>query len=255
VTKTLAPAYPRMALAALVAAFTLATAGCATGDGQAAASTLPNCSDVLLIGVRGTGESATQDHGLGPTIGGLYRLLSGNHPGLTTAVYGLPYASNTPDDSIVDDASARLADTAEHRHRQCPGERVVLAGYSLGAQITGDALQRTQLVGSRSYAAAVLFADPHFNPSDTQTAAGSYSPAYHGDRGPRPPYPAAQASLVRSFCRRHDPICQSGDPSADKSEHGRYTPTDVCQALTFIENTLRLPETDPQRCLTDQGAT
>jgi hypothetical protein len=210
--------------------------GCASG-GRQTAPTLPGCADLLLVGARGSGEDAP----LGTTLADLYQRLTARHPTLHSAAYGLPYAARTTSADTVADASTRLVTLVGQRRRQCPDEKLVLAGYSLGAEILGDALQTP---GLAPFDAATVLADPRFNPADTATAAGTFDTRYRGDR-PRPPYPAQRASSIRSYCRANDPICQSSDPAGDKAEHGRYAPTQTCDAVSFIEQHTGLP---PSTC-------
>jgi Cutinase len=238
---------PARRLTALVAASLAVLSGCAAGpppdDGA-----LPGCTGVLFVGVRGSGESATREHALGTTVGDLYARLAGNHPHLAVTAYGLPYAAQTTGTATVLDAAARLSALVLQRRRGCPGERLVLAGFSLGAEVLGDALQaQGPARPDPPLAAAVLLADPRFDPADAATAAGTFDPRYRGDR-PRPPFPAGTASRIRSYCRDHDAICQTGDPAVDKSQHGRYSPQQTCQALAFIEQSLGIGATPPGTC-------
>jgi hypothetical protein len=130
------------------------------------------------------------------------------------------------------------------RARRCPGERIVLAGYSAGAQIVGDALQRVpgRVITAERVIAVVLLADPEFNPADTPITAGTFDSSY-GGAPRRPAFPGSLASRVRSYCRRHDVVCQRHDPAADKNQHGSYQPQQTCQAITFIEATADLRRT------------
>jgi hypothetical protein len=235
--------YAERALACGLLLLTLA-AGCASGGQQPGAS-LPRCTGVLLIGVRGSGESPALDHGLGATLAGLYRQLAAGRPASQSGAYGLPYAERSTGAAVVIEASTRLAAIIARRHHQCPGEHLILAGYSLGAAILGDALQDPRLAtGPPPFTAAILLADPRFNPTDTAAATGTFDPRYHGDQ-PRPAYPVPLASRIRSYCRKNDPICQSGDPTAQKAEHGRYTPQQTRQAVTFIEQIIARPILEP----------
>jgi hypothetical protein len=222
-------------------------AGCAVGARQGSAS-LPGCSGLLLIGVRGSGENPTLDHALGSTIGDLYHRLTTAHPSLHAAAYGLPYAAATTSSTTVIDASSRLVAIVVRRHRQCPGEHLVIAGFSLGAEIIGDALQNPILAGGvPPFSAAVVLADPRFNPADTATAAGTFNPSLRNPAA-RAPYPRQLAGRIRAYCRDHDPICQPSDPAAAKSEHGRYVPQQTCQALAFIETRTGVTVTSPSAC-------
>jgi hypothetical protein len=77
--------------------------------------------------------------------------------------------------------------------------------------------------------------DSEFNPADTRTAAGTFDPRYGGSPR-RAAFPAALATRIRSYCRRHDIACQRDDATANKIQHGNYVPQQTCQAAHFIES-------------------
>jgi dienelactone hydrolase len=214
-----------------------ATGAGATGAG-ATADPPEGCGSLLLIGVRGSGESSTADHGLGVAVGDLAARLTAANPGRVMATYGLPYAARTLSADTITDAAGRLATTVQRRHQRCPAERIVLAGYSLGAEIVGNMLQKTPEPRLASeLTAAVLFSDPRFDPADTVTAAGTFDPRYHGDRR-RPAFPPGLAGRIRSYCRHGDKICQFNDPLAQKAEHAHYPPEQTTQAMMFVESSV-----------------
>jgi hypothetical protein len=240
---------PATRIAALLALLLATSTGCAPGGSQP--DPLPStCADLLFIGVRGSGESGSADHALGSTLSDLYNRLKTHHPELTTGAYGLPYAARTTSGNTVGDAADRLGSTVRQRERQCPHERLVLAGFSLGAWILGDALQRSGTpAADPTVVAAAVLGDPRFNPADSATAASSFDRRHHSDR-PRPPYPRQLASKIRSICRSRDAICQGDDPLADKAQHNHYVPEQTCQALAFIEGAAHFTRTDENTCTT-----
>jgi hypothetical protein len=61
-------------------------------------------------------------------------------------------------------------------------------------------------------AAAVLLADPEYNPADPRTAGSTFEPPLRGSPR-RPAFPAPLNGRVRSYCRRHDIVCQRDDPA------------------------------------------
>jgi alpha-beta hydrolase superfamily lysophospholipase len=158
--------------------------------------------------------------------------------------YGWPYRGERPTLAQLSRDAAALDGFLDRRARQCPAERVVLAGYSAGAALAGDALQNTRLAPAarNRLAAAVLLADPEFNPADTRSAAGTFDPRYGGSPR-RPAFPAVLAGRIRSYCRRHDIVCQREDRTASKTQHGNYVPQQTCQAATFIESAADLRHT------------
>jgi Cutinase len=203
-------------------------------DAQTAAKASdPPCARFLLAGLRGSSDSLEVDLGMGAPVRATFDLLRNED----WRSYALPYDALrpfvTPADQVksaIDDGVRMLLDFVGRRARQCPHEKIVLAGYSLGAEVLGNALGNHD-VGSIS--AAVLFADPWFNPQDP-VAAGTFDSAYGGQYGFRSSYPSGLVGKIKSYCRQGDRICQSGAPGATKVEHGRYAPDQACDAARFI---------------------
>jgi len=178
------------------------TAAPASDTSSPPALTSP-CGATLLVGVRGSGESASQQMALGPTLFDIYTRIRRDNPHTAMSAFGLPYAANTISNATASDAATGLIRLLQSRARQCPGERLMVAGYSLGAQIVADAAQdpaTTQLADHR--AGIVILADPHFNPRDTATAAGTFDPATaehrDGHRSPSPSLPRFTATVAAS---------------------------------------------------------
>jgi hypothetical protein len=90
--------------------------------------------------------------------------------------------------------------------------KVVLVGYSQGAQVAADVYQE----GTRAKVlATVLFGDPYFNSRDTAADRGSYRRGRNGGLGIRPLYSADARGHVLSFCHDRDPVCQEPLAPAD----------------------------------------
>ena len=86
--------------------------------------------------------------------------------------------------------------------------RFVLAGYSQGAHVVGDVVQQAPDDVRSQILATILFADPRFNPDET-SALGSFEHHRSGLFGARPATLATDTGhVVRSYCRRFDPVCQ-----------------------------------------------
>jgi len=210
------------------------------GSGTAGYPSPPTgCQRALLVAARGSGESATDRMGMGSTLYELYEQL---RVGSAVTGFGFPFAARVSGQDAVRDASTQLADLVRQRASRCPAERLLLAGFSMGAEIVGDALQSSRLDQRGDHpAAAVLLADPRFNPRDRATAAGTFDPGYDGSSSPRPPYPSTLASRIRSYCRRSDDVCQHGAAGAGKLEHGLYAPQQTCDAARFLATAAGLP--------------
>lgn len=226
-------------LSGVAAVAALLLTGCGALDGPAEPRHPPRCSSLLFLGVRGSGEDPVQQLAMGTTVYPIYTDLRSADRRITG--YGWPYRGERPTLAQLSRDAAALAEFLDTRADQCPAERVVLAGYSAGAALVGDVLQSPRLgAAARSrVAATVLLADPEFNPADIRTAAGTFDPRYGGSPR-RPAFPAPLAGRIRSYCRRHDIVCQRGDRDASKIQHGNYLPQQTCQAAYFIEAAARV---------------
>ncbi|HEY7199088.1 MAG TPA: cutinase family protein, partial [Candidatus Dormibacteraeota bacterium] len=112
----------------------------------------PACAAVLVVGLRGNGDTPVGGHGMGDDSWAVASRLSG------VAVYGFPYATGPwwRLGGHVRAAASALAAFLGDRARGCPDERLVLLGQSEGAAVVHLALPS---VGAQ-LAAAVLLADP-----------------------------------------------------------------------------------------------
>jgi Cutinase len=239
---------PPHRFAFLASGLMLLTGACTASPGsdtQPDPALTKRCATILFVGVRGSGESANQQMAMGSTLFELYNRIRRDNPHTDITGYGMPYAANTIGKANTSDASTRLSRLLNNRSRRCPGERLIVAGYSLGAQIVGDAAQNPATTRLADHLAGiVILSDPRFNPRDTATATGTFDPRY-GGTPPRAAFPAALAPKIHSYCRRHDQICQHGDPQANKSEHALYAPQQTCKAAKILETAARL---QPARC-------
>lgn len=95
------------------------------------------------------------------------------------------------------------------------GTRLVLTGYSQGAQVTGDVVQESGLITGtlkKMLLGVVLFGDPYFNGSDAGANRGDYQRGLNGVLTGLRPRPKFGSQLtVLSYCHRHDTICQVTD--------------------------------------------
>lgn len=230
-------------LACAVTLAALVVAGCGGPAGPIEPRHPPRCSSLLFVGARGSGEDPSRQLAMGTTVYPVYAGVRSADPQVVG--YGWPYRGERPGITELRHAAAALDGFLNARARHCPAERIILAGYSAGALIVGDALQSPALTAARGrVAAAVMLADPEFNPTDRHTAAGTFDPRY-GGVSPRPAFAAPLASRIRSYCRRHDIVCQRRDRAASKNQHGSYAPQQTGQATSFIEQTADLRQTKP----------
>jgi hypothetical protein len=107
----------------------------------------------------------------------------------------------------------------------CPSAKLLLTGYSQGAQVTADVYQRSvSSVERKHILAVVLFGDPYFNPTDSRADWGNYNHYKSGILGWRRSFKGDRR--VVSDCHAHDPVCQH--PTLSEvlrygfSEHKKY---------------------------------
>lgn len=85
------------------------------------------------------------------------------------------------------------------------GTKLILVGYSQGAQVTGDVFQSLNARQRTYVAGIVLFGDPRYN---HLSFAGTAKRDNNGILPVRGEFPAGSPSKLLSFCHAQDPICQ-----------------------------------------------
>jgi len=226
-------------LVALVCAMPLAapaSAGAASTSGvhAIAAATKP-CTDVLVLGARGSGQPAAGSSsdgstGLGPQVFSLYQRIVADQAARDIAEVSLTYPARPAEELIVDPATyfsgleRGVTNAKRFLARQsaaCPSQRFVLAGYSQGAMVMHRVMQ--DLTASSDPTSArllrridgvALLADGDRLSSDRVTAIGTAS----GGRGisyalPKDAQvrgtllPARLMARVFSVCEQGDVVC------------------------------------------------
>ncbi len=88
----------------------------------------------------------------------------------------------------------------------CGSSKIILVGYSQGAEVAGDVYQGLSRLQRKHIAAVVLFGDPRYNHRDHD--ADQDRRTLDGSLGIRPKFPHNGATRLFSYCRVNDPICQ-----------------------------------------------
>jgi hypothetical protein len=183
----------------------------------------PSCAQVLVVGVRGSGENADDVGGYGKTVAsfvGRFRHAYG-HAGQVAAI-PLDYAAqgvfslaSVLDPSTffgsVDNGIKSLEYLLTTRARQCPTEKIVLAGYSQGALVVNRALVELGEQKSRileRVASITLIADPQ-RIGTSASNLGDASHAFNGLGVATGVYPADE--LPAELIPRTDSMCTKGD--------------------------------------------
>jgi hypothetical protein len=255
----------RALLLLLLFASALVCAACFLGHGQSAAVAGGCAEQIRTIGVRGSGE--IDNRGFGETVGAFSRQLEAlGNPGVVesegldysavaavpskpTLAFGIARGPGTTAVMVgkkaleyrnsVHEGIDNLVHVVKQRASGCPDVKLVLAGYSQGAQVVREALPRLTSVASHIGGVA-LFGDPGFDPH-SRAAEGTYSKKSHGLLGlPPHDFPAAFPHVV-SYCRDGDLVCQ-GPPNLIAA-HMHYHPKNTDQAARMVADWLSLRRT------------
>jgi hypothetical protein len=178
------------------------------------------CSNVELIGVRGSGESYSGNFGMGNQIGNLYERVSARRPsGQTLQSYGLEYqAINVAEWWNAFGYFPSVWEGDEHlEHRikadasACGGMKILVAGFSQGAHVVGDTIENLANKNDSSLShvyGVALYGDPRFSKDDHATARGNYDPNHWGILTERGNYSSKINNRLGDWCRLKDAICQ-----------------------------------------------
>jgi hypothetical protein len=221
-----------MAVALVVGAVVLAGAAShSTSAARAGGSTAGSrgaCAPFAVIDSRGSGERAGT---LGPPGAAFISLFEARERGRRVAVSVNPYpaVAITLSDLSGDGSRSYKASVASGQRdllrlvvlvrSHCPSTRVILTGYSQGAQVAGNVYQALSPALRAGVLALVLFGDPSFNAGDGAVDRGTFA-RLSGVFGARPRFVVARGSTVLSYCNRYDPICQHPLPLLDYVRYG-----------------------------------
>ena len=121
--------------------------------------------------------------------------------------------------SSVDKGKRELRRLIGELIRNCGSKtRIILSGYSQGAQVVADVYQEMERAGrADKIYAVVLFGDPRFNGGKhgcgSSTGELRHRDGVNGSLKKRPGYSSKCRNRVRSYCHRRDPICQANRPA------------------------------------------
>jgi Cutinase len=185
--------------------------------GMSGASTA--CPTLKFFGVRGSGETATENGGYGPTIAAVKNDLGGLVDGLSATAINypaIPVLSGALNYEVDYNESVSVGVlhllTSFYAFKvKCPETDAVFGGYSQGADVV---LQTFQELSSADQARVfvVTLGDPHFNPNQPWIDEGNFNRKsqailvhFWGDRPHS--FPRSDAGRVQSWCSGGDPIC------------------------------------------------
>ncbi len=185
------------------------------------------CPDVLILGLRGAGDSLTDSNGMGADVLALANIVAGQVEtyGYTVGLEGVPYAGVTGPQVLVPDQLLPAELTAQayilNREQACPRSAIALFGQSEGAAVLHE------VVDDFPSTVDVLLGDPLHQPlmpyNWSRPGNGGFGIAVFpwAVLGHSPaPISAWLWPQLRSYCLQWDPICGGG--GADFSVHTGY---------------------------------
>ena len=223
----------RRSWGAAAAAVVLVVSFCSTTTVALADETA--CTDVLVLGARGSGQpqSGAGDDagtGMGRQVYGVSQRIARRLPGRTVTPMAVVYPAQGVELLAVDPTAyfggleqgvGFVRTTLAERATRCPAERIVLSGYSQGAMVVHRALQdlaASPVAAERAILTrvdgAVLISDGDRRRRDRATNVGTAGRsqgigyAMRADSGARgSQLPAGMRARVQSVCLDLDVIC------------------------------------------------
>lgn len=200
----------------------------------AAKSVSPSCSDVFILGARGSGQVYNdQKVGgwyadvVGRTVESFKQQVTSRDPGikfhdmaLSKAEYPADKGFNFVDAGLqlplwYHDSVTRGKDSGRKRVRAVidrPGACVLFAGYSQGAQIAGDLMEEFTRSHPNRILGGFFYGDPYFRGDSAYSSSGRWPVPYdvrrRGGLGERGEFPPSLGGRVVSTCHGKDPVCQ-----------------------------------------------
>lgn len=190
-------------------------------------SALKPCADIVVIGVRGSGQTSDQQAGFGAQVGefrdGLRERIGDQRTVRQVQIDYLSHpvwAAVVPqvlDDALVNsflysigDGTTALHDVVDDSLERCPGEQIILIGYSQGALVAHQ-VAAVQARDER-FAGVALIADPGRNSAEGVPAVGSARPGtgltgWAGDVSALPLDSMLSATV--SVCNDGDVVCDT----------------------------------------------
>ncbi|CAB4727222.1 MAG: cutinase family protein [Actinobacteria bacterium] len=212
-----------------------------TSTTAATAATASTCSDIYVLGARGSGqyaEGGDQFGGYGPQVFAAVRDLE-EKTGASASSTSAPVTYPAWPTSMlvtnkkryfegIDQGVANALQALADRQRRCPTERLVLAGYSSGAMVVHRVVRR--ILDDRTFAArldgVLLIADGDRVANDNTVLHGTAPAASQGlghnvsGSGTSPAkLPLAYEQVLHSICNKNDSACGGG---VDTRTHSGY---------------------------------
>ncbi|KAH8918725.1 carbohydrate esterase family 5 protein [Atractiella rhizophila] len=212
-----------VSLRSLICVFSILiiSSGAPSADPASKLEERQGCTAVKIMSLRGSDET------IPGRLGAVENAIHGQTRQSVT-LYDVPYpASGANYNQSESQGVALLKGQLATAKASCPVQKIVVMGYSQGAQVVADVLQ-SRSTGTDLIKAAILFADPThtanqpFN-AGTGNARSGLSPRASGALN-------AFSSVLQSYCLVNDPVCARG---GNVNDHLVVVSTYQNQAVSF----------------------
>jgi cutinase len=217
---------------ALAAAATWWATGRSTGDDPQAAThgfAETRCADVIVLGLRGSGQSPTRNAGVGAEVLRAVRAMAERlqeRADVSVRLEDVPYEAATPStltayEASVDDGVRRLTRQYDRLVADCPDSRLALVGFSQGAEVVHAFAADLSPARAEPLALAAMIADPRRDPDDdiASVSFGDGPAPRPGRLGPGPRFSDATRDAALALCVADDEVfsfpvgARAGEPS------------------------------------------
>ena len=222
-------------------------------------SSASSCARYVIVDTRGSGEPLNS---VSPPGARFVKAWKDSHKGERVQVVSNPYPASgwqsftraglklpgAYHSSVVEGKRwlAQFLGLLAQQSSPCAKQRrILLVGYSQGAQVTGDVVEQhgvqlaagvfPQLLG------VVLFGDPYFNSADPVDR-GGFEHGRNGWLGQRALFSPSVRERMLSYCHAHDPVCQGPLHNGEylTSQHTDYAklgePEEAARYFTQLES-------------------
>ena len=202
---------------AAVVATLAALSACSSGPTAPTPTAAGQCADLIVLGVRGQGQSARAAGGVGAEVQNstkaLIEQLEGGERVRLEAIRYPASAAASMAEFDHDVEAGRLQLLARHAAlgSACPRSRFVLIGYSEGADVVHRAVASMSAQQASDIAVVAVLGDP-LRLSTDQVATESYGSGPlkgRGSLGGGPPWGKDVRNRVISFCNADDNVCNA----------------------------------------------
>ncbi|MFB9450043.1 cutinase family protein [Dactylosporangium vinaceum] len=205
----------------ILIALAIVAASAAALSTPARAAGPAQCGDVLFVGAAGSGES-----GMGAEVTAVYSALKANAKGRTVTAYALPYRAAPVLPTMIYPGVGAFMESLIggegtlntflfDRARQCPGERLVLAGFSQGAMVIHRSMQILGSLVTDRIDGIVLIGDGDRLPGDDGQMLGSAGSRAKGVGQWYPQFSLANGQKLGAIGGRVFSLCNALDIVCD----------------------------------------